>query len=112
MRASRIVRARAMESRPWWRIDSRWWGVLALVATGLVAWGLLATPETRTLRYGDHPQALAELRPAAGPGPHPAMLLIHGGGWQTGSRRDMASYVVWLADMGVTTVSIDYRLTA
>lgn len=101
-----------MESRPWWRRDSRWWGLGALAATGLVAWGLLAMPEARTLRYGEHPRALADVQRAVGPGPRPAMLMIHGGAWQGGSRREMVHYARWLNEMGVTTVAIDYRLTS
>ena len=101
-----------MEDKPQPRFGRRWWGALALVATGLVAWRLMAVPEVRTLRYAEHAQALADVRRAAGRGPHPAMLLIHGGGWQGGSRLDMANEARWLADMGITTVSIGYRLTS
>lgn len=88
------------------------WGLLAIAAVAAIAWGVLrAGPDGRTLRYGEHPQALADLRPAAGPGPHPAMLMIHGGAWQAGSRQEMAPYAEWLVQHGVTAVSIDYRLT-
>ena len=92
------------------RLDNRWWGVAALVATGALAWGLLAADSAQTLAYGTHERALADVRRAAGPGPHPAMLLIHGGAWQGGSRRDMEEPARWLASAGVTTVAIDYRL--
>ena len=33
-------------------------------------------------RYGSHPSQRAELYLPAGPGPHPVMVLIHGGSWQ------------------------------
>jgi acetyl esterase/lipase len=33
-------------------------------------------------RYGPHPSQRADLYLPAGPGPHPVMVLIHGGSWQ------------------------------
>jgi acetyl esterase/lipase len=103
---------RPMEPSSWKPLQSRWWGVVALLATGLVAWRLLAADDAQTLRYAEHTQALADLRRPAGPGPHPALLLIHGGAWQGGSRRDMADFARWLASVGVASVAIDYRLTS
>ncbi len=46
-----------------------------------------------------------------GPGPFPAVLLIHGGGFTVGSRGDLAFTGVELADRGVLAASIDYTLT-
>jgi acetyl esterase/lipase len=37
----------------------------------------------RSYRYGPHPSQRADLYvPAGGPGPHPVIVLIHGGSWQ------------------------------
>lgn len=93
-------------------LNERWWGALALLATGVVAWLLLSSDDAETMRYAAHERGRADVRRAAGPGPHPAMLLIHGGGWQGGSRHEMADLARWLASAGVTTVAIDYRLTS
>jgi acetyl esterase len=48
------------------------------------------------------------------PGPHPAVLLIHGGGWEAGSRSDVAELggvpgTVW-ARKGFAAFAVDYRL--
>jgi acetyl esterase len=48
------------------------------------------------------------------PGPHPAVLLIHGGGWEAGSRSDVAELggvpgTAW-ARTGFAAFSVDYRL--
>jgi len=47
--------------------------------------------------------------PRAG-GPHPGVLLVHGGSWQRGKRGDMAAVARRLAERGYVAVSIDYRL--
>jgi acetyl esterase/lipase len=44
------------------------------------------------------------------PGPHPAVVVIHGGGWSGGSRSDVAYEGLWFADRGYAAFVIDYRL--
>lgn len=41
-----------------------------------------------------------------------AVLLIHGGGWHSGDRRDMARYAPALTARGYTAVAMQYRLLA
>ncbi len=41
----------------------------------------------------------------------PVVLLVHGGGWSGGSRRDYRHLMFGLAQQGVVGVSVDYRLT-
>ncbi len=43
-------------------------------------------------------------------GPHPAILVIHGGVWRIGSKSTTSSRSRVLADRGYVVVSIDYRL--
>lgn len=43
--------------------------------------------------------------------PTPVVLLIHGGGFNSGSRADERVWADWLAAQGVAAVAIDYRLT-
>jgi acetyl esterase/lipase len=38
----------------------------------------------RSHRYGSHPSQRADLYVPPGPGPHPVIVLIHGGSWQKG----------------------------
>jgi acetyl esterase/lipase len=52
----------------------------------------------------------ADVYMPAGAGPFPAVLLVHGGSWQRGDKRRMASIGERLAERGYVGVSIDYRL--
>lgn len=45
-----------------------------------------------------------------GEGPHPAVLLVHGGGWLGGSKAGHQGTGEWLARNGYVACSIDYRL--
>ncbi len=47
-----------------------------------------------------------------GPGPFPAVIVVHGGGWEAGDRRTYVSPLLdVLAQSGFAYFSIDYRLT-
>ena len=46
----------------------------------------------------------------SGQGPHPALLLVHGGGWKRGKRRDMGPIAERLAGRGYACFAPDYRL--
>ena len=58
---------------------------------------------------GDEPQLLDVYLPA-GEGPHPVVMLVHGGGWRKGSRTNDQPKGVWLANRGIAAVAINYRL--
>ena len=64
-----------------------------------------------TLPYGDDQMQKVDLWLPAGPGPHPTVLMVHGGCWQTeiADRRIMN----WIADdlkkRGIAVWNIDYR---
>jgi len=64
-----------------------------------------------TIRYGEAALQVADLWLPAGPGPHPVVLMVHGGCWQTeiADRRIMN----WIADdlkrRGIAIWNIDYR---
>ncbi|CAN5495551.1 alpha/beta hydrolase [soil metagenome] len=45
-----------------------------------------------------------------GNGPFPTVLLIHGGGWVSGSRTELAEHARRLNAKGLAAVSLDYRL--
>jgi len=48
---------------------------------------------------------------ADGPGPHPIVLIVHGGGWMGGDKRqDVTNWYEPLRQAGFTWVSINYRL--
>jgi acetyl esterase/lipase len=49
--------------------------------------------------------------PKKGPTPRPLVILIHGGGWQKGSRKKVKEKVAPLRARGFAVAAIDYRLT-
>lgn len=84
-------------------------------ADGLLVWpDLLERPRpepSATIRYGEDALQLVDLWLPQGAGPHPTVLMVHGGCWQTGiaDRRIMN----WIADdlrrRGIAVWNIDYR---
>ncbi len=55
--------------------------------------------------------ALDFYRPtSAGAGPRPCVVLVHGGGWDSGQRTEIAHFNDWLAQRGYAVAAIDYRL--
>ena len=76
-------------------------------ARHLAAW--LRSPGS-IISYGDHRDQLGELRAPSGPGPHPVVVLIHGGFWHHYWERDlMDDLAVDLVDVGLATWNIEYR---
>jgi len=49
------------------------------------------------------------VRPST-PGPHPTVLLVHGGAWRRGHRQHMTSTMHAFAAQGYAAASVDYRL--
>jgi len=45
-----------------------------------------------------------------GKGPYPSVVVIHGGGWMSGSKWQLGRYAAALAKRGVNTFAINYRL--
>lgn len=70
----------------------------------------LAPPADARITYGSAPQQFAELRVPSGRGPHPVVMLIHGGCWR--AAYDVA-HVAGLAEAlrreGFATWTIEYR---
>ncbi|MBN2294981.1 MAG: alpha/beta hydrolase [Pirellulales bacterium] len=60
-------------------------------------------------RYGEV-ELLADIYRPLGLGPHPGVLLIHGGGWLIGNRHQLTKIACRLAPLGYTVMAIDYRL--
>ncbi|HEV2239278.1 MAG TPA: alpha/beta fold hydrolase [Ktedonobacterales bacterium] len=62
------------------------------------------------LAYGPLPQQFGELRLPAGPGPHPALVMVHGGFWRARYGLDYFGDICEaLAAAGVATWNIEYR---
>ena len=87
----------------------------AKAAGRLMTWpDLLERPRpapSATIPYGDDPLQVADLWLPAGEGPHPVVLMVHGGCWQT----EIADRTIknWIADdlrkRGIAVWNIDYR---
>lgn len=58
----------------------------------------------------DGTRLLADVQIPRSAGPHPAVLLIHGGYWRFGDKANMRAQADYLASRGYTVVSINYRL--
>ena len=81
--------------------------------TPMTSRDLLALPQPpadQTVAYGDAPQQVAELRLPEGPGPHPVVVVIHGGCWQAPWGLDhVRSFCAALTAEGFATWSLEYR---
>ncbi len=66
----------------------------------------------RDIVYAQRPDGdlKADVYVPDGPGPNPAVLVVHGGAWMTGSRRQLGGIARMLATAGYTAVAISYRL--
>lgn len=72
-----------------------------------------STPIERDIPYakaGDAPLCLDVSIPQEGHGPYPAVVFIHGGGWQVGSKNDMSQLISDAAKNGYVGIAPQYRL--
>lgn len=83
--------------------------------TKLMVWPDLLERErpapTASIRYGDQSMQLVDLWLPEGKGPHPTVLMVHGGCWQTdiADRRIMNWIAEDLRRRGMAVWNIDYR---
>ncbi|WP_017670498.1 alpha/beta hydrolase [Blastomonas sp. AAP53] len=65
----------------------------------------------RTLAYGDDPLQVIDLWLPKGKGPHPVVVMIHGGCWQTDiATRDIMNYIAAdLRNDGIAVWNVEYR---
>ena len=83
--------------------------------TDIMAWDdLFARPKPETdirIAYGEGDLQFSELWLPEGGGPHPVVLMIHGGCWQTDiAERDIMNWIAGdLRDRGIAVWNIEYR---
>jgi Dipeptidyl aminopeptidases/acylaminoacyl-peptidases len=72
-----------------------------------------APPPDAQVRYGDHPDHVADLRaPAPGPSPRPLVVVIHGGFWRAEyDRTHTGPLAADLAARGYPVAQLEYRRT-
>jgi acetyl esterase/lipase len=65
----------------------------------------------RNVVYGvaDGEQLLLDVYRCSTPGPHPALMLIHGGGWRAGTKSSYAGEAAGLTRLGFVCFSVEYR---
>jgi pectinesterase len=64
------------------------------------------------VQRGEHALALDLYLPAhPKPGPIPAIVFVHGGGWRTGVRANFAPMAIRMAERGYAAATISYRLS-
>src|SRR5688572_21602887 len=66
-------------------------------------------PADHTLPYGQDANQIGELRLPAGSGPHPVIVLVHGGCWMPIAGRYLAAMGDELKKDGIASWSIGYR---
>lgn len=103
-----------MTLRPYVRLS--WLLVVVLAATGC---GVLAQPPAAPQQpavqtdvvYGvaDGQDLKLDIYGCSTPGPHPACLLIHGGGWAAGSKGGEKGAGTGLSQQGVVCFAVEYR---
>lgn len=84
-------------------------GSAAAAAGGLAWWRFRAAPATE-VAYGRDPRQVMDVTLPDGAGPHPVLLMIHGGAFRMGDKADLA---LWpeLTEAGVAIVRVNYRLS-
>lgn len=71
-------------------------------------------PTLSTVRYGDHERHILDFWKAESDLPTPLVLVIHGGGWEGGSKERVQTFVdvEKLLEAGISVVACNYRLMA
>ncbi|MCA9058314.1 MAG: alpha/beta hydrolase, partial [Planctomycetaceae bacterium] len=69
-------------------------------------------PTMANVRYGEHERHVLDLWKAESDHPTPVAFVIHGGGWQSGTKERVGRFVdiPRLLDAGISVVAINYRL--
>lgn len=60
--------------------------------------------------YGKHPDEIMDIYLPKGDGPFPVMVMIHGGAWYWGDKRENNQSIKWLVETGYAVFNINYRL--
>lgn len=91
---------------------TRWFLLLAAAGSLIAAEPVKPlTPTHANVPYGPHGSNRLDFWQAAGDGPRPLLIFIHGGGWVGGDKRQKPATIQAFLDKGISCASINYRLT-
>ncbi|TWU44849.1 acetyl esterase [Novipirellula aureliae] len=81
------------------------------VKTSVQYAGGVPTPTLTEVKYGDHPRQIMDFWKAKSTSPTPLVFVIHGGGWNGGSKERIDRFVnvAALLKEGISVVAINYR---
>lgn len=84
-------------------------GGAAALAAGGVAWWRRGQGATE-IAYGSDPRQVMDVTLPTGAGPHPVLLMVHGGAFKMGDKSELS---IWpeLTQAGIAVVRINYRLS-
>lgn len=68
-------------------------------------------PTHANVPYGKHSMQVLDFWKAAGEGPRPLLVYIHGGGWTGGDKKRTAQHVKPYLEKGVSYAAVNYRLS-
>lgn len=80
-----------------------------LVSCGALAQGVTVEKDVVYGRVGDVELKMDIARPPASDAPFPALVCIHGGAWQAGSKDGYAPFIERFASNGYVTAAVAYR---
>jgi acetyl esterase/lipase len=85
-------------------------GGAAALAAGGVAWWRRGQSATE-VAYGSDPRQVMDVTLPSGNGPHPVLMMIHGGAFKLGDKSELA---VWpeLTQAGIAVVRVNYRFSS
>jgi arylformamidase len=93
-------------------------GLLVFVLTSLVTVtsegqeeSIELAPTHANIAYGSHKANVLDIWIAAGEGPRPLLVYIHGGGWIGGTKKRNPNQVRPFLEKGVSYAAVEYRLT-
>ena len=93
--------------------------IVCVLAWGVVGFGICQDkkkarkgppPSEADVSYGEDPLNKIDFWKAEGPGPHPVLVYIHGGGWTGGDKNTNADPTPYLKK-GISYASVNYRLS-
>ncbi len=70
----------------------------------------LPPPTLSDVAYGPHARNVLDFWRAAGAGPRPLLVYVHGGGWITGDKRQKGPALQPFLDRGISCAAFNYRL--